>query len=244
MTKLHLCTLSIGDEYNHYSSILIHSAIKWFVDVEKITIVTDNVEYFDDLKKRIDYPTLNIVNFENGEKAPIILKGWFNFNLKRIAFREATKASDYGEIIAWLDCDTVLVNKRITQFKEDLKKINETSCIATRPARIGDLKKDDNQLGRRKRELYDLKSTTKYDDGHCINEQVLIFKYTDRIHVFLNKWDKLAMICDNSDINAHVEGIEIGMSLVEAGIKPFFPSSLLSLAFYSNKTGKFFSYGH
>lgn len=242
MNNIHICTLSLGKEYNHYSSILAHSAKKSFLKIDQITIVTNEPDHLRNIIKSNTNPKINIVEF-NEKNQKVNLNGRFNYNLKRIAIKEALNFANEKDIIVWLDCDTVIVNKTIDRFKEELKNLHEDEYIATRPAKIGDLKKEERPLGDKKILLYELHGTDKYDDAHAINEQVLIIRNSYRLHIFLNKWDELAKICDNSPIQADVEGIEMGVSLCEAGMKPKFPS-MLCFSFYSNKTGNFFSYGN
>lgn len=240
--SINVVTLSIGQEYSEYTKTLVDSFLKAPIGVKSFSIVTNTPENFSEMEKYLTRRGVGLYIRKIDPKEPIAVGRYFNYNLKRLAISLGYEVAESGEYIMWLDSDSVFIPEYVEDFDGAVDLVSGDICVATRPAQIGYLKQQKSPMVDHKIEVFGLRHNDKYDDAHCINEQILIVKKTDKIEKFLSCWEKMSRVCEWFQTETHAEGIEMGVSLKEAGLTPEFPR-LRCIAFYSNKTGRFFSYG-
>jgi hypothetical protein len=105
---------------------------------------------------------------------------------------------------------------KLLNFLDELENSN-LDFIYERPHSIGDSKRDlNNCFWKHKIEPYGLMNTNFYDKGQVVNEQFMIFKNNDKLKVFVNKWKERNEFGVKNNIWAFAEGVEIGMSAIDA----------------------------
>ena len=89
-----------------------------------------------------------------------------------------------------------------------------------RPHSIGTskLNLDNNCFWKHKISPYRLLETTKYDNAHVCNEQFMIFKNNEKLERFVESWSEKNQFCIENNVWTFAEGVEIGMSYVDAGM--------------------------
>jgi hypothetical protein len=236
------CTLAVGKEYNGYAQRLYHTLQK--VLGCPLLIVTDNIEYFKNTPKNnliLRELTKNYkteINWANNY-AP------FNYNLKFLPIKFARKDSKENkkfDFIFFVDCDWFLRQSHSKhKFNLELQGLGEYDALAGRDLRLFHEKQNRQLIPIQKLELYNLYNTTKYDQAQIVNEQYLLFRNSDKLDVFIESWEKLEKICSDNNGIAYAEGLEIGMSAIDANIK-FKISNIVGdlFWFYSNKQLTYF----
>ena len=126
------------------------------------------------------------------------------------------------EFVLFFDADWDLFNgyneSKLLSFLESFKNSN-LDFIYERPHSIGDTKRDPHKcFWRHKVEPYGLLNTTRYDKAQVVNEQFLVFKNSPKLKTFVNKWKERNEFGVKNDIWAFAEGVEIGMSAVDANM--------------------------
>jgi len=117
--------------------------------------------------------------------------------------RNLNKISKGHKIIIVTDCPFV--------------EIENVDFIYERPHSIGSSKWDiEKCFWRHKVEPYGLLKTNFYDNAQVVNEQFLVFKNNQKLKVFVQKWKERNEFGVKNDIWAFAEGVEIGMSAVDA----------------------------
>jgi hypothetical protein len=201
------CTIAIGEKYLN-SAINFAKKLNEVSINHKILIVTDG--------KFQEIENVTFVKFNNNEVK--FIKNYFNYNLKYIPIMESLKFN--VDFIIFFDADWNLFNgyneTKLTSF---LRTLNETDLdfIYERPHSIGDSKRDPNKcFWRHKVEPYGLLKTNFYDKAQVVNEQFLVFKNNEKLKVFVGKWKERNEFGIKNNIWAFAEGVEIGMSAVDA----------------------------
>jgi len=176
----------------------------------KILIVTD-----------CDFVNIENVEFRkfNNNETKFIQKH-FNYNLKYIPIMECSKLN--YEFIIFFDADwsihTGYNEKKLLSFLSTIKD-NNLDFIYERPHLIGEYKNKINQcFWKHKLEFYGLLKTDKYDKGHVVNEQFMIFKNNHKLKTFVDKWKERNDFGVKNNIWAFAEGLEIGMSSIDANM--------------------------
>lgn len=142
---------------------------------------------------------------------------YFNYNLKYLAIKAAYEFdTDY---IIYVDSDWEIFNQyhpaKIDKFLDN----NHLDFYFERPHAIGASKNDlNNCFWKHKIEPYKLFDTNVYDHAHVCNEQFLIFKKTPKLKVFIDAWEYRNQFSIANNVWAFAEGVEIGMSSVDAGL--------------------------
>lgn len=201
-------TLAIGQKY-------FDSACNFVIELNKIStshkvlIVTD-CEY-------LEIPNTKFITYDNNNTNYI--QGFFNYNLKYIPIMESSKL-DYDYII-FFDADWELNQYSETKLISFLSELCNSNLdfIYERPHNIGHSKKNLHQcFWKHKIEPYGLMDTDFYDKGEVVNEQFMIFKNNNKMNVFVNKWKERNEFGVKNNIWAFAEGLEIGMSAVDANM--------------------------
>ena len=113
--------------------------------------------------------------------------------------------------------------------------------IAARDLRVFHEKQAGYLIPLEKMNFYNLFETDKYDQAQIVNEQFLLLKNTPKLEVFVNKWSELESKCSNEDGMAYAEGLEIGMSALEAGMNFHILNTIGDVfTFFSNKCNEYY----
>jgi len=207
--KYVFCVLAIGDRYFEKAC----NFAKKLNEVSKghsVVIVSDL--YHD----KID--NCEIIKLPESEKTKV--GNSFNYNLKYLPIKLCSeKEFDY---VIYVDADWEIYDdfreKKILKF---LNEINKTKYdfVFERPHLIGSKHETHTCFWKHKIEPYGLMETDKYDHGHVCNEQFLVFKNNDKLKIFVNEWSKRNLICIEKNVNPFAEGLEIGMSAIDANME-------------------------
>lgn len=203
------CTIAIGDFYLK-NAINFAKKLNLLSKSHKVLIVTDvEVDSFE-----------NCIFIKIGESETFKIKNYFNYNLKYIPIHESSKL-DF-EYVFFIDSDWEVYlgysEDKIFKFLEYFEE-SKYDFLFERPHLIGHAKHDNSQcFWTHKIEPYNLMSTTKYDLGHVCNEQFLVFKNNQKLKVFCEKWKERNQFCVDNEVWAFAEGLEIGMSSIDAGM--------------------------
>lgn len=207
MIKYIYTTLAIGEKYFYEAIKFSHDL--YHKDNNFFRIIVSNISNSNiPNTKTISIPSNSVLKICN----------YFNYNLKYLAIKEASKIN--CEYIIYTDADWRIHNEYLKQ-KIDLFFENNTlhDFYFERPHRIGDGKKDGmNCFWKHKINAYNLLDTNIYDDAHVCNEQFLIFKNNDKLKLFIDAWEQKNQFCIDNNIWTFAEGVEIGMSTIDAGI--------------------------
>jgi|688.fasta_scaffold168200_2 hypothetical protein len=203
------CTIAIGEKY-------LKSAIKFAEKLNEKSITHKVLIITDGNHKEVK--NTSFVKFNNNEVK--FIKNYFNYNLKYIPIMESLKL-DF-DFVLFFDADWDLFNgyneSKLLSFLESFKNSN-LDFIYERPHSIGDTKRDPHKcFWRHKVEPYGLLNTTRYDKAQVVNEQFLVFKNSPKLKTFVNKWKERNEFGVKNDIWAFAEGVEIGMSAVDANM--------------------------
>jgi hypothetical protein len=200
-------TIAVGKKYFD-SAINFINQLNKISKSQKFLIVTD--------QPFISVDNVTFVKFDENE-TKVILK-YFNYNLKYIPIMECSKL-DYKYVL-FFDADWSIHNGysevKLLNFLDELENSN-LDFIYERPHSIGDSKRDlNNCFWKHKIEPYGLMNTNFYDKGQVVNEQFMIFKNNDKLKIFVNKWKERNEFGVKNNIWAFAEGVEIGMSAIDA----------------------------
>jgi len=200
-------TIAIGQKY-------FDSACNFAKKLNEIS-TSHNLLIVTDCKFK-EIENTKFVKFDENE-TKVILK-YFNYNLKYIPIMECSKL-DYKYVL-FFDADWSIHNGysevKLLNFLDELENSN-LDFIYERPHSIGDSKRDlNNCFWKHKIEPYGLMNTNFYDKGQVVNEQFMIFKNNDKLKIFVNKWKERNEFGVKNNIWAFAEGVEIGMSAIDA----------------------------
>lgn len=201
-------TLALGKSYFD-TACKFANQINQFSNTHKLLIVTDC--------KYINIPNTTFVDFDKNLTKTI--QGAFNYNLKYIPIMESSKL-DYDYII-FFDADWEIneySEKKFISFLSELGNSN-FDFIYERPHNIGHSKRNLHQcFWKHKIEPYGLMNTDFYDKGEVVNEQFMIFKNNNKMNIFVDKWKNRNEFGVKNNIWAFAEGLEIGMSAIDANM--------------------------
>jgi hypothetical protein len=202
-------TLAIGDKY--LQSAMDFSRQLHIKDPTIKRVVVSDINP-DDIPLNTD-----MVSIENNTK--IVVCNTFNYNLKYQAIKACLSYS--CKYIIYTDADWILsdqycsnkINKFLAENSSDIDFFFE------RPHQIGHSKVDlDSCFWRHKIEPYKLMDTNQYDEAHVCNEQFAIFKNNDKLKFFVEAWAKRNQFCIDNNVWTFAEGVEMGMSAIDAGM--------------------------
>ena len=205
------CSLAVGDElyYNNISST--------FIDLSKKT--THSSFLISSNNSALNADTIITKNI--GDYPLCTKSGYmFNYNLKFLPIKEAINLNT--KFIVFIDADWKIgegfsEEKMYSLFVEMDR--NSIDFIFERPHLIGASKNDlNNCFWKHKIIPYGLDKTNKYDFAHVCNEQILIFQNTPKLRTFVDCWEKLYWKSYEENIWPFAEGVEIGMSITDAGM--------------------------
>jgi hypothetical protein len=180
------------------------------LDQNTLRIIVSDIE--------AEYPSnTKIIKVENNTQFTVC--NTFNYNLKYLAIKEAINFD--SKYIIFTDADWIISSgydkAKIMQFLEENNE--EIDFFFERPHTIGDSKRDwNNCFWRHKIEPYGLMDTHKYDKAHVCNEQFMIFKNNSKLKDFVNFWSSRNQFCIDKNIWTFAEGVEMGMSAIDAGM--------------------------
>jgi hypothetical protein len=90
-------------------------------------------------------------------------------------------------------------------------------CLFERPAPIGAHKENPNEsFFREKLYDYDVFDHSKWDEAHCVNEQILVLKNNWKFKFFVQRWEQFLWYSIANDIRNYPDGFEIGISILES----------------------------
>lgn len=117
-------------------------------------------------------------------------------------------------------------------------------CLFERPAPIGAHKQNPEQsFFRDKLYDYDVFDHTKWDEAHCVNEQILVMKNNSKFRFFVQRWEQFLWYSIANDIRNYPDGFEIGISILESEMKyayeGMFAHHLNNCFYFYTKTGDF-----
>ena len=202
------CTVAIGEKY-FQSAFKFAETLNTMSKNHKVLIVTDQK-----INKKLKNCQI--------KKIPKELKlfypnGTFNYNLKYYPIKLASEGK--SDIVMFFDADWIVgpgySESKVDNFVNFFMSSN-LDFIFERPHFIGAKTEWDNCFWRHKIEPYKLMETNKYDHGHVCNEQFLAFKNTSKLKVFSDAWDKRDKFSVENNIWPFAEGLEIGMSAIDA----------------------------
>jgi hypothetical protein len=202
--------VAIGEKY-YNSSIMFAKELNKVSKKHKVLIVTDQKE-----KKIKNCKTIKISN----DLTLFYPNGCFNYNLKYFPIKIASETN--AEFIFYFDADWMIGplygEEKVFNFINWFNKSEFDFCFE-RPAGINGKHDWNNCFWRHKIEPYKLMETDFYDRGHVCNEQFLAFKNNDKLKVFIDAWDKRDKFSVENNIWPFAEGLEIGMSSIDADMK-------------------------
>jgi hypothetical protein len=231
-----ITTLSVNEEY-------FKQSLDLFIDLHNKTelgllniLTTENdlinlelytgLNYEDFCSK---YPKLKITTLESfNHKVKYELQAEgngfvFNVNLKVLSLKSCLKLSSDFDYIIYIDgdwhiSDEFSENKILRLFQE--MEENNIDFVFERPARIGDDRvKPETSFYYNKILDYDIVDHDLYDEAHVTNEQILVFKKSWKLKVFIQKWEQLLWYSIANGIRNYAEGFEIGISALESKMK-------------------------
>lgn len=201
-------TLAIGQKY--YDSAIKFSNNLFELDPDTIRIIVSDIEAAGPANTKIIKTEDNIES---------IVCNTFNYNLKYLAIKEAINFD--CEYIIFTDADWIISKNydknRIFKFLKENSP--EVDFFFERPHPIGHSKLEwNNCFWRHKIEPYKLMDTNQYDEAHVCNEQFAIFKNNDKLKSFVEAWAKRNQFCIDNNVWTFAEGVEMGMSAIDAGM--------------------------
>lgn len=93
-------------------------------------------------------------------------------------------------------------------------------CLFERPAPIGLHKQNpDESFFKDKLYDYDVFDHSKWDEAHCVNEQILVCRNNSKFKFFVQRWEQFLWYSIANNIRNYPDGFEIGISLLESEMK-------------------------
>jgi hypothetical protein len=204
------CTVAIGESYFN-SACEFAKKLNEKSNEHKVIIVTNQPKVKIKNCTFVSIPKKLTLFYPNGV---------FNYNLKYYPIKIANnKKFDY---IFYFDADWKVSDyyekEKIHNLILDME-LSNVDFSFERPHFIGAKREWDNCFWRHKIEPYKLMETDFYDNGHVCNEQFLAFKNNEKLKVFVDAWDNRDKFSIENNIWPFAEGLEIGMSSIDAGMK-------------------------
>jgi hypothetical protein len=152
----------------------------------------------------------------------------FHLNLKCLSLKhvidfEKKNPEARHDYIIFTDGDWGIWNgfdeQKILRMLDEMDK-NNLDCLFERPAPIGTHKLNPEQsFFRDKLYDYNVFGHTKWDEAHCVNEQILVLKNNEKFNFFVQRWEQFLWYSIANDIRNYPDGFEIGISILEADMK-------------------------
>ena len=153
-----------------------------------------------------------------------------------IPIKEASKLET--DFIVYIDGDWQMLDsfneQKLLNLFNHMEKHN-IDFVFERPHSIGPYSKNEgkNCFWWHKIEPYGLDKTDKYDRGQVCNEQCLVFRNNEKMKPFCESWEALADKCYELNLWPFAEGVEIGMSTIDANMTfEWGPMRLISDCFF------------
>jgi hypothetical protein len=199
-------TLAIGQSYLNKAKQFSHDLYQ--KDNKFSRVIVSDIEDDNIPNTSVVQPPQNMTYF---------ICNYFNYNLKYLAIKEAYNFdTDY---IIYIDSDWEIFDQYHSSKIDKFLDHNPLDFYFERPHSIGASKRDlGNCFWQHKIEPYKLFDTDFYDHAHVCNEQFLIFKKTDKLKTFIDAWEQRNQFGIDNNVWAFAEGLEIGMSSVDAGL--------------------------
>jgi len=205
--KYTYCTIAIGEFY-YKSAIQFAEKLNEISNTHKVLIVTDQETKKIENCEIVKIPNDSILFYPNG---------CFNYNLKYYPIKLLSESDN--DFVIYIDSDWTVGSEydenKIQRFLTEVYN-GGFDFIFERPSYIIGKNDFNTCFWRHKIDIYGLMSTDKYDHGHVPNEQFLVFRVTEKLKKFVDKWEELNKICIETKTNPFAEGLEIGMSAVES----------------------------
>lgn len=201
------CTIAIGEKY-YKSAIQFAKKLNEISVHHKVLIITD--QQIDSIEN------CEIINVPN-ELTLFYPNGCFNYNLKYYPIKLASMRK--VDFVIYFDADWIIApdynENKVFNFLNWFGNSDFDFCFE-RPHFISGKKDWNTCFWRHKIEPYKLMETDKYDLGHVCNEQFLAFKNNKKLVNFVDAWDKRDKFSVDNNIWPFAEGLEIGMSSIDA----------------------------
>lgn len=218
--KYAISTLAINEPYES-------NAINFFKTLRENTtegnffITTANNE-MGDLGEKIYVNPLNypfITSYGNGYNFLFNLKC---LSLKHIVEYEKMFPEVHHDFIIYVDSDWGMhkdfKEEKLFKLFQEMEQLN-IDCVFERPAPIGPNKKNIKEsFFANKIYAYDIFEYDRWDEGHCVNEQFLVFRNNSKFKFFVQRWEQFLWYTVVNNISNYAEGFEIGVSILEAGM--------------------------
>lgn len=198
-------------------------------------------EFYEDLRKNTTngnffITTMNEELLNQGERIYTNIinpystqdsRGGFNFhlNLKVLSLKhvlewEKQNPDIHHDYVIFTDGDwgmySGFTEEKILNLLNFMEE-NEIDCLFERPALIADSKNNpDGSFFRDKLFDYDVFNHTKWDNAHCVNEQILVLKNNWKFKFFVQRWEQFLWYSIANDIRNYPDGFEIGISILES----------------------------
>jgi hypothetical protein len=233
------CSLAVGESY--LRNFINFCNEKRKKDDSKNLVVTDKETYellIDLISENTHIEYVIIDDKHEISKWPL----GFNFNLKYLPIKHSIKEGiDY---IIYIDSDFRIINEyHPDKFKNLFSQMcsNNIDYVFERPYFIGHGKAHHHDnFWKHKIEPYSLMETSKYDDYHVCNEQFLVFKNSNKMTIFSEKWEELYWKSIKLNVWTFAEGLEIGMASADAGMTfdfNLFRGTLINCFEFNDKSG-------
>ena len=224
--KYTICSLAIGEIY-------FNNIIKTFNDICVRTVIPNFVIVTDIMYLSTD-SRIKIVNVGD-HPITTLDKKFFNYNLKFLPIKESCQLNT--DFVIYVDADWGMLD---TYDEPRLSKLfnhmieNNIDFVFERPHTLGPGKNQGKEcFWWHKIIPYELDKTTKYDTADVCNEQCLIFKNNNKLKIFVDFWEKMYKKCYELSVWPFAEGVEIGMSTIEANMKcDWRPMQMMGRTFY------------
>lgn len=210
MIKYTICSLAIGQSYFDIINKTAHKIVN-MSNLANIVIITD-----------VKAQSKNRITYISNESIPTTTenKKFFNYNLKFLPIKESINFNT--DFIIYIDSDWSALDtyndKKLFHLFDTMNHEN-IDFVFERPHSVGHSKHQGrNCFWCHKVPYYNLLETNKYDNAHVCNEQCLIFKNNIKLVKFIEHWEALFWKTYKENIWPFAEGLEIGMSTVEAGM--------------------------
>ena len=216
-------TISVGEKY-YDNAVEFAKKLNEISNNHKVLIVTDMV--YEEIP--------NVIFVKLDENETKFIKGYINYNLKYIPIMESLKYD--CDFIMFFDSDWKIYEnyseEKVQNFLDVFYK-SDYDLIYERPHNIGESKRNlSGCFWKHKIEPYGLMENDFYDRGEVVNEQFLAFKNNEKLKIFSEKWKSRNEFGVSIDLWAFAEGLEIGMSAVDANMNMTWHNlSLLSECF-------------
>jgi hypothetical protein len=210
MIKYVYCTIAIGEKY-FKSSVEFAKELNKKSKSHKVLIVTD--------QKPKKIKNCEIIKSPK-ELTLFYPNGCFNYNLKYFPIKLASELDN--DVVIYFDADWIVSpdykEVKLFNFLNWFNSSEYDFCFE-RPHGINGKHSWDTCFWRHKIEPYKLMETDKYDSGHVCNEQFLVFKNNEKLKIFVDAWDKRDKFSVSIELWPFAEGLEIGMSSIDADMK-------------------------